>query len=156
MGDTKSYGNGLFACKNIKKGEVLFYARGDVVVLKVTNKNQSKAYPNAIGLSRERWLNPEKNNPLVFLNHSCEPNLGIKGARTFVARRDIESGEHLTFDYSTTECDPYWSLEVPCVCGAKDCRKNIRAIQSLPKRTFRKYIPYIPTYFRRFYERVQY
>jgi hypothetical protein len=36
-----------------------------------------------------------------------------------VARRDIGAGEELTFDYGTTDTDP-WTLE--CHCGAAGCR----------------------------------
>ena len=38
------------------------------------------------------------------VNHSCDPNCGIKvnetGAHDFVARKDIEVGEEITFDYA--------------------------------------------------------
>jgi len=36
----------------------------------------------------------------MFLNHSCEPNVGILGQIIFVAMRNIDSGEELTIDYA--------------------------------------------------------
>lgn len=149
----KGFGKGVFAQKNLKKGEVAFIARGKLVALTVKSEDDSSTYPNAIGISPRRWLNPFSSNPLCFLNHSCDPNMGIRGKRTFVALRDIEKGEHLTIDYSITECDKLWSLGEQCVCGSPRCRKKIRSIQFLPISTFRKYSPYIPTIFKRIYLR---
>lgn len=147
---------GLFASVPLARGERAFIARGRVIPLKVTSDEESALLPNAIGLSKERWLDPHPSNPLCYLNHSCEPNLGIRGARIFVALRAIEAGEHLTIDYSVTECDPLWTLDASCGCKAKACRTTIRAIQFLPKQVYRKYLPYIPTYFKRVYERMRY
>lgn len=155
-----TYGNkvemGLFATTALSRGEQVFVARGKTVPLKVTNDAESASLPNAIGLSKERWLDPHSDNPLCFLNHSCEPNLGIRGARIFVALRNIEKGEHLTLDYSVTECDPLWSLGARCGCRTRSCRTTIRSVQFLPKNIYKRYLPYIPTYFKRVYQRMRY
>lgn len=37
----------------------------------------------------------------MFLNHSCEPNVGVQGQTVFVALRDVLVGEELTLDYGT-------------------------------------------------------
>lgn len=70
---------------------------------------------------------------------------------TFVALRDIGRGEELCFDYSTTEVDTSWAM--PCTCGAHNCRKLIRSIHSLPPETIRAYLPAVPRYFLKVYER---
>lgn len=69
------------------------------------------------------------NLPCRFLNHSCAPNLGpwdnLAGAYDFIALRDIELGEELTFDYDTTE---YAVEHFPDVChctATTACRKRI-------------------------------
>jgi uncharacterized protein len=56
---------------------------------------------------------------MMFLNHSCEPNVGIQGQIVFVARRAIAAGEELTLDYATIErpAEP-----MACRCGAECCR----------------------------------
>jgi uncharacterized protein len=55
-------------------------------------------------------------------NHSCEPNVGIKGQILLLARRDIKVGEELVFDYETADD----SLEpFECNCGSQSCRKSI-------------------------------
>ena len=57
-----------------------------------------------------------------LFNHSCNANIGVKGQIILVARREIKSGEELTFDYDTTEmaADPF-----QCQCGSDQCRKII-------------------------------
>jgi len=57
--------------------------------------------------------------PVDYMNHSCEPNCGVRGSVVVVARRDVHAGEELTFDYATTDTDR-WTLE--CGCGAPACR----------------------------------
>lgn len=34
----------------------------------------------------------------MFLNHACEPNVGIQGQIVFVAMRNVAAGEELTLD----------------------------------------------------------
>ena len=57
-----------------------------------------------------------------FLNHSCDPNCGIKDRFKIVAMRDIEPDEEITFDYAMSE-SYYYSMR--CLCGSEKCRKII-------------------------------
>ena len=61
----------------------------------------------------------------MHLNHSCEPNLGLKGQIVYVALRDIGIDEELTFDYATTDDEPY---EMICRCGTSICRGTITGL----------------------------
>jgi len=54
------------------------------------------------------------------MNHSCDPNTWWSGSETLVARRDIEIGEEITYDYATAEVDQPFELE--CSCGSARCR----------------------------------
>jgi len=109
------------------------------------------SYQNWVGFGKDKWL--EVGSPAVYINHSCQPNAGIKGRVTVVALKNILKGEEIKLDYSITEEDLLWQLEYPCNCGTKDCRKIIRSIQGLPEKTFKKYLPFVPTYFRKVYEK---
>jgi uncharacterized protein len=59
----------------------------------------------------------------MFINHSCEPNCDteeIDGRVWIIARRNIKSGEELTYDYNLYDGDK--DDPAPCCCGAKKCR----------------------------------
>jgi len=80
---------------------------------------------------RRGYLRPETAYA-YYLNHSCNPNSGIRDKVIIVAMRDIERGEEITLDYSITEADRTGKLK--CKCGDQNCRKIIRSIQFLPKK----------------------
>ena len=82
--------------------------------------------PAEIQVTEDLFIGPatqdEREGGMMHLNHSCEPNLGVQGQVVFVALRDIEKNEELTFDYAMTDDEPY---EMECRCRAPGCRKVI-------------------------------
>jgi hypothetical protein len=68
----------------------------------------------------------------AFINHSCQPNCetDIIGGRVWIiARRDIEPGEELTYDYNLYDGDD----EAPCLCRARRCRGSLYSASHLRK-----------------------
>ncbi len=57
------------------------------------------------------------------MNHSCDPSTWWSGSITLVARHDIEVGEEITYDYSTSDVDPVFEME--CSCNSPLCRGTI-------------------------------
>ncbi len=60
-------------------------------------------------------------NPARLLNHSCDPNCEARRVDegiVMVAKRDIQAGEEVTFDYGYDLVD---YREHPCRCGAPNC-----------------------------------
>jgi uncharacterized protein len=60
--------------------------------------------------------------PGDFVNHSCAPNCGMRGAVLVVAMRDIAVGEELSYDFAMADGD---DDEFDCTCGAPSCRGRI-------------------------------
>lgn len=96
------------------------------------------------GLSEDEPLQIEKNLHLLLdshsrlINHSCNPNCGIRNKNELHALRDIAVNEEITFDYSTTVGgDIAWQM--PCACGADTCRKTIGNVLSIPSWQLRAY-----------------
>lgn len=58
-----------------------------------------------------------------FVNHSCDPNGGVRGQITMLAMRDIAAGEEVTYDYAMTDSSPY--DEFTCACGTALCRGRV-------------------------------
>ena len=74
-----------------------------------------------------------------YINHSCDPNCGVRDSNTIVAMRQIEAGEELTWDYATTE-DNKWSMA--CECGSVRCRGRITGYRDLTPALRKEYRAY--------------
>lgn len=147
IGKSKIHGKGIFASKDIKKGEIIALIKGRVVNFLVKNKKDAQHGPDWVGICHNTWIDPAE--PFCYLNHSCNPNAGIKGKVETVALKNIKKDEEITIDYSITEETVNWKMK--CGCGSKGCRKIIQSIQFLPTKTFNKYYPFIGTYFKNLY-----
>jgi hypothetical protein len=89
--------------------------------------------------------------PDDFINHSCEPNAGFRIEGTTAdlhAIRDIEAGEEILFDYSTTLDEDDFTMV--CQCGTPSCRKVIGDAKYLPEKIWKKYetLGILPAYVR--------
>ena len=71
----------------------------------------------------DAYIRPD--SPLLYLNHSCQPNckIAIESEIELISRRSIRAGEELTFDYSCTIENDDWQMN--CNCGEPNCRRII-------------------------------
>ena len=79
----------------------------------------------------------------MFINHSCEPNVGIRGQIVYVALRDIAAGEELTYDWAMEENA---HARTRCRCGAKSCRRVLSGRDWTLPRLQRRYRGYFSSY----------
>ena len=123
--DSKIHGRGLFARADIAKDEIVAVKGGHVIDRKTLRENVTpRLGPVEIQIDDDLFIAPvtddERELSMLYSNHSCEANIGMRGEITFVAMRDIRSGEELTHDWALTDDDDY---SIECNCGAADCRK---------------------------------
>lgn len=144
---SKIDGLGISIGENVKKGEVVAHIKGEMKFKVNKSLKDTFANPDWVGIAKDQWIDPEK--PYKFLNHSCNPTVGVKGRVTLVVLRDMKEGEEVTVDYSTIEGDPNWEME--CACGEGNCRKIVKSVQFMPEDQFEKYLPYVSTYFKNLY-----
>lgn len=136
-------GKGLFSKKAFKKGGLVFLMDGPTRFFKAETPEECYIYPDWYSVGKNIWIEPA---PFFnHINHSCNPNLGLRTSREFVARRDIEPGEELNFDYSSTDDELPWVMN--CSCGEASCRKEVGAIQLLSEQQYERLLPYVPKYF---------
>jgi len=140
LGRASSTGQGLFAKANFKKGNLIFTWEG------VLKKGRYPCYVGARWLQIEKfqWIAPLRNNPGWYINHSCNPNCGIKNSVKIVAMKNIRRGEEVTIDYSTSESENGWYLI--CHCENKNCRRIIRSYKFLSAELKLKYKDFISEY----------
>jgi len=125
--ESKIHGRGLFATADIGKDEIVAVKGGHIVDRKTLREKITPVLgPVEIQIDDDLFIAPatkeEREFSMLYLNHSCDPNLGVRGEITFVAMRDIRVGEELTHDWAMTDDDDY---SVECNCGAPDCRKTL-------------------------------
>lgn len=147
---TGNLGKGIFAKADIEKDKIIFIVKGTIEKGDYNSEFYTEG-PNWLALAKNKWLSPFDDNPWRYINHSCNPNAGLKGKVTVVAMKNISKDEQITIDYSITEDDPYWKMR--CNCGQKNCRKIIRSVKFLSPSLFKKYKEYIPKFLRKEYTR---
>jgi uncharacterized protein len=120
--DTKKYGKGVFAKEDIKKGETLAVFGGYVVKLDEEPTDSGIQISENLILSSLNYTEQTD-----YINHSCNPNSGIKGQNFLVSIIKIKKNEQITFDYamclySQTKKADY---TIDCLCESKNCRKIV-------------------------------
>jgi uncharacterized protein len=119
-------GRGLVAEARISSGELVAIKGGHIVTTAVLHslpeRLQNSEIQIADGFHLVALEDAEYEPVMLFLNHSCEPNVGFAGNVVLVAMRDISPGEELTTDYALFD-DYNGAME--CRCGTASCRGTI-------------------------------
>ena len=120
-------GKGVFAVEAIAAGEVVEIKGGHVVdratLEALPEQLQNSEIGIADGLHLVALCDAEYDDVMLYLNHSCEPNVGVRGNVVFVAMRDVAAGEELTIDYAMI--DDHDDETMVCRCGVPGCRGTI-------------------------------
>lgn len=128
-------GWGMFANRSILKNEIIFVFSGPIIDFAETKRRgQWECMP--IQTNCDEYIDTLA--PGVFVNHSCEPNSGIRNDRELIALRDLTKGDEIRFDYSTTMEERSFSME--CLCGAHNCRHIVEDFSTLPLWLQQRYI----------------
>ncbi len=141
------HGYGLFAKHPIRKGAVVAIKGGYVFDRKTLDKIESRIGPSYIQVEDDFYIGPLRKNDIkgvmIYSNHSCNPNIGVRGQITFVAIRNIKAGEELTHDWAMTDNEQY---RMKCNCGEKNCRGVITGKDWQRKNLQKKYNGYFSVY----------
>jgi uncharacterized protein len=130
-------GYGLFAGRVFRAGELLFSLRGRLFGGRRPGLEAEEWFAHSYQLDRDLYLYPETPEGR-YINHSCDPNAGLREDLEMVAMRDIKAGEEVFFDYSTTMSERSWTM--PCRCGTALCRREITDFHDLPASAKRLYL----------------
>lgn len=151
-------GKGVFAKEKILKDELIIdFSTGPGKILKDEEMKKffDAGYDYALQIDDDALFAATNDKELEdgdFLNHSCNPNCGIKNSLKIVAMRDIEAGEEITFDYAMSESTPY---SIKCECRAKNCRKLITGDDWKNKKLQKKYAGYFSDYLQKKIDRAK-
>lgn len=138
-------GKGIFAKEHINKGEIVFVKGGHILtrdeifssgVINSYFPLDDKYFLGATNIDEEESIK-------LYQNHSCNPNVGLRGEISFVAMKDIEKDEELTVDYAFIDNEDY---SFKCTCGSENCRKIITGYDWKIKELQDKYYDYFAQY----------
>lgn len=119
-------GRGLFAIERIGAGEVVAVKGGHIVTTSQLHDLPDPLPNSEIQITDGLHLvalSPEEYEPvMLFINHSCEPNIGFAGNIVLIAMRAVSAGEELTTDYALF--DDY-DGQMACQCNTASCRRVI-------------------------------
>jgi uncharacterized protein len=119
-------GRGLIAVAPIAKDEIVAIKGGHLVdtatLDALPERLRNSDVQVADGFHLVALDEAEYEPVMLFINHSCEPNVGFAGNIVLVAMRDVAAGEELTTDYALFDDadDP-----MTCDCGTPSCRGTI-------------------------------
>jgi len=119
-------GQGVVAIENIEQDEIIAIKFGHIVTREGLKRISDEVGDFALQIDDDFYLTPTSPNEVddmsVFINHSCDPNVGFLGQVTYVAMRTIQAGEELCHDYSMERSDDYF---LECRCGSLLCRHQV-------------------------------
>ena len=126
--ETKINGIGIFARKDFKRGEKVFYVFG---------KDTPYTTDYSIPINKLEKIEPRISKSMAqYMNHSCEPNIhpDIHG-RAYLTMRDINKGEELVTHYGflgndfgdekTIDGEKDMQLDLICKCNTASCRGKL-------------------------------
>ncbi|MGE5135261.1 MAG: SET domain-containing protein [Gemmatimonadota bacterium] len=143
-------GRGLIAVAAIAPDEIVAIKGGHIVdtatLHTLPEQLQNSEIQIADGFHLTATAAEEYEPVMLFLNHSCEPNVGFAGNIVLVAMRAIAPGEELTTDYALF--DDYDGA-MTCRCGTRSCRGSITGRDWRRPDLQRRYGPYFSWYLQR-------
>jgi SET domain-containing protein len=126
VSDATLAGRGVIAQADIAKDEIVAIKAGNIITRAEIEQATDNAGDMALQIDDDFYLAPRSADEVeemsVFINHSCDPNVGFRGQVVYVALRDISAGEELCHDYAMERSDDYM---LDCHCGSPLCRGKV-------------------------------
>lgn len=113
-------GLGLFATRDIKKGEFIIEYLGELISAEEASKRLTRYL---FEIDDDYTIDgADRKNVARYMNHFCDPNVEAEieaGEIKFYAFKDIKEGEELGYDYGKEYVDEFIK---PFGCKCPSCR----------------------------------
>jgi hypothetical protein len=120
------------------------------MLFKVEGPIQSEPTKYSFAVALDKHIEPQRADGVSdfghYMNHSCDPNVIVRPVTPLsgaphiavIARREINAGEEIAFDYASLEYEVTIS-NTDCKCNSFLCRKTIQGFRDLPRRIADRY-----------------
>lgn len=126
--DVENKGKGVVSGKDYKKGEIIANLEWDFI------KKRDDASDMSVQIGEDKFLDSKEVVWNDLMNHSCVPNMRIDFDKmVWIALRDIEKEEELTWNYFTSEYEMEDFLWFDCKCGEENCLGEIKGFRFLTR-----------------------
>ena len=144
------HGKGVFAARNISKGETLIEYVGEIISAQEAEDRHphDPTDPNHtfyFQVEDDKVIDAlHGGNSARWINHCCTPNCKpevIEGRVFIKAKKDIPTGSELNYDYGLIIDEPITKklmAQYPCWCGSAKCRGTLLAVQKKTSKQQRK------------------
>jgi SET domain-containing protein len=144
------HGKGVFAARNIAKGETLIEYVGEIISAQEAEDRHphDPTDPNHtfyFQVEEDKVIDAlHGGNSARWINHCCSPNCKpevIEGRVFIKAKKDIPAGTELNYDYGLIIDEPITKklkAQYPCWCGSAKCRGTLLAVQKNSNKQARK------------------
>lgn len=143
-GESSSRGLGLFARRTIRIGETIVAFGGTVVDRGGLLGLPPGTIRHTLQIDQDLYLVSDRPGPADYVNHSCQPNAGLRGQVLLVAMRTISPGEEITYDYAMSDASDY--DEFRCACGSSLCRGQVSGSDWQRPELLKRYAGYFSPY----------
>ncbi len=146
---SKISGRGLVCVETIKKGEIVAIKGGHIIDIKTfEEKYESIVGMSILQIDDNFIIGPlkqdEVEDSVMYLNHSCNPNVGLRGEITIVAMREIKPEEEIVTDYAMIQDNN--DEPIKCNCGSGNCRRIITGKDWQKRELQKKYGKYFSAF----------
>jgi uncharacterized protein len=148
-GDRETLGKGVFAVRSFAPGELLAVWGGSIISTGEISKLSENERAYVVQVEEDlHLLTPRAEVASAdFINHSCDPNAGLSGSISLVARRAIRPGDEICYDYAMSDSNPF--LNFNCQCGSALCRSHISGDDWRLGELQHRYVGYFSPYLQR-------
>jgi SET domain-containing protein len=146
-------GKGVYARSAIAPGELLAVWGGDVIGYQELSSLSEADQKMTAQVEEGLYLFSTRPGAGDYINHSCDPNAGLRGQIALVAMRSIAAGEEVTIDYAM--CDGTAYDEFECACGAQNCRGSITGNDWQIEELWERYAGYFSPYLQQRIDKLQ-